>query len=211
MLKERNRFMINTLMKKNWLYVCGGMIAVIAAVLVYLRQPEDKPISIEQLLLEETKSTDIEDEEDEIDEIIVDVKGAVNRPGVYTASNQERVIDVINRAGGLSENADEMLVNFAQKVTDEMVIYIPVIGEEADGYTMQEIAGSQSANDGIININSATESELETLAGIGPSKAASIIEYREANGPFQQIEDIKKISGIGDKTFEKLKDSIKIK
>lgn len=149
------------------------------------------------------------------DELIVDVKGEIKRPGVYHSNQNERVIDVIERAGGLTDNADQTQVNFAAHVQDEMVIYIPAKGEVAAGSPGNSsvsigTTNGAGAQDGKININKADENELQNLPGIGPSKAASIIQYRQENGLFQNIEDLKKISGIGDKTFEKLKDSISV-
>ena len=122
------------------------------------------------------------------------------------------MIDIIEKAGGLLDSADKNNINFAMKVVDEMVLYIPAIGEQnpIDGWC-QRLSGSLqegSTADGKINLNSATESELQTLPGIGPSKALAILEYRETNGSFKTIEDLMEISGIGEKTFEKLKEHI---
>ncbi|KMY50869.1 helix-hairpin-helix domain-containing protein [Peribacillus loiseleuriae] len=145
----------------------------------------------------------------EREEIIkVDVKGAVNRPGVYIAAAGDRVIDLIADAGDFTKEADKDQVNLAQVVEDQMVILVPRIGDESG---LAPVTSSGGSSDGKINLNTATQAELETLTGIGPSKALSIIDYREKTGKFQSVEDLKKISGIGDKTFEKLKDSIKVK
>ncbi|MEH7353223.1 helix-hairpin-helix domain-containing protein [Neobacillus drentensis] len=147
------------------------------------------------------------------EKIMVDVKGQVKLPGVYQSNTGERVIDVIGRAGGLTDQADQTQVNFAEHVQDEMVIYIPAKGEV--GVTTQgqsggsmTASGGTSQNQGKININKANEQELQNLPGIGPAKAAAIIEYRNASGPLKVVEDLKSISGIGEKTFEKLKDLI---
>ena len=152
----------------------------------------------------------------EPENIMVDVKGQVVRPGVYQSNTGERVIDIIGRAGGLTKQADQTQVNFAQHVEDEMVIYIPGKGE--DESTIPQPTGSSGTvsvgteqKQGKININKADGQELQNLPGIGPAKAAAIIEYRNASGPFKTIEDLKNISGIGDKTFEKLKDLIVVK
>ncbi|PFO03837.1 competence protein ComEA [Bacillus sp. AFS076308] len=148
--------------------------------------------------------------------IMVDVKGQVNRPGVYQSNTGERVIDVIGRAGGLTEQADQTQVNFAEHVEDEMVIYIPGKGEEGSSLpssigTSGTVSSADGQKQGKININKADEQELQNLPGIGPAKAAAIIEFRNTSGPFKAIEDLKNISGIGDKTFEKLKDLIAVK
>jgi competence protein ComEA len=144
---------------------------------------------------------------------LVDVKGAVENPGVYEVMLDERVIDVIEKAGGLKEGADETKINFAGRVTDEMVLYIPLIGEEGENMIVSAGASSTSTSqgEGKININKATSDELQNLPGIGPSKAEAIISYREDSGLFQTIDDLKLVTGIGDKTFEKLQDQIIVK
>lgn len=148
--------------------------------------------------------------------VMVDVKGEVKTPGVYQSRQTERVIDVIRRAGGLTDQADKTQVNFAAHIQDEMVIYIPAKGESNRSVPAENAAETVAhAHTGTIsgkkiNINQADESELENLPGIGPSKAAAIVDYRKQNGSFQTIDDLKKISGIGDKSFEKLKESISV-
>ncbi|MDE3839681.1 hypothetical protein C0966_09960 [Bacillus methanolicus] len=141
--------------------------------------------------------------------IMADIKGAVKTPGVYKAEEGERVIDLIDKAGGLTSDADASKVNFSMRIADEMVIYIPKIGEEAEGFSGNSTIATGGESP-LVNINSADSSELETLPGIGPAKSAAIIEYREKNGPFKTIEDLKNISGIGEKTFEKLKNLITV-
>ena len=148
------------------------------------------------------------------EKIMVDVKGQIKQPGVYQANTGERVIDVISRAGGLTDKADQGMVNFAEHVKDEMIIYIPAKGETgisspitSSGNPGLSVGSQKEAK---ININKADETELQNLPGIGPAKAAAIIEYRNTSGPFKAVEDLKSISGIGDKTFEKLKDLIAI-
>lgn len=148
------------------------------------------------------------------EDVIIDVKGEIKLPGVYHSNQNERVIDVINRAGGLTDHADQTQVNFAAHVQDEMVIYIPAKGEVTAGPANIPAStgpsNGSSTKGGKININKADENELQNLPGIGTAKAASIIQYRQENGSFQTIEDLKKISGIGDKTFDKLKESITV-
>lgn len=204
--------------KVNKVYVAGGVLMMITA-LYFVFQPEEEPNTIfenaELLMNEEDQLTNENTPEEVIDEnVIVDVKGAVKKPGVYKAKANERVIDMINKAGGLMETADESKINFAVRVVDEMVIYVPKFGEEPaeiGGEYSDGAAAGQGKNDGKVNLNTANETELQTLPGIGPAKAAAIIEFRETNGPFKVIEDLKAISGIGDKTFEKLQEQIKVK
>jgi competence protein ComEA len=145
----------------------------------------------------------------------VDVKGAVKKPGVYAASRSDRVLDLIERAGGFAEDADREKINLAQKVADEMVIYVPKIGEEMPDFSGGTAGTGANGGEGggaeKVNINTADESLLQTLPGIGPAKAKAIIEYREENGPFRSAEDIKNVSGIGEKTFEKIAGHISVK
>jgi competence protein ComEA len=139
--------------------------------------------------------------------MMVDVKGAVKIPGVYVAEEGERVIDLIKKAGGFTIKADQNQVNLSEHVEDEMVIHVPNLGEISENL---QIGTDQSQNN-LVNINNASEIELQTLPGIGPSKALAIIEFRDTNGGFQTVNDLKKISGIGEKTFEKLEPHISIK
>ncbi|WP_210366905.1 helix-hairpin-helix domain-containing protein [Bacillus sp. REN3] len=141
--------------------------------------------------------------------MMADIKGAVVHPGVYEIADGSRIIDLIEIAGGLSKEADTSTINFAMHVNDEMSVYIPRKGEEAVN-PIDSQAAPQPGKKQTVNLNRASANELETLPGIGPSKAAAIIEYRETNGNFKTVDDLKSISGIGDKTFEKLKDSISV-
>ncbi|WP_442595062.1 helix-hairpin-helix domain-containing protein [Neobacillus sp. D3-1R] len=156
-------------------------------------------------LIEEQEQ--VKDEEKIEINIMVDVKGEVLEPGVYHATQGERVMDLIRKAGGFTKDANQNQVNLSQHIADEMVIFVPKIGEE--GAVIQNEGEIKGNN--LVNINKATEIELQTLPGIGPSKATAIIEYREKNSGFKSIEDLKEISGIGEKTFEKLESSISVK
>ncbi|WP_226656795.1 helix-hairpin-helix domain-containing protein [Guptibacillus hwajinpoensis] len=135
--------------------------------------------------------------------VLVDVKGAVETPGVYEVHANGRVKDVIQKAGGFLKEADQTQLNLAGRVADEMMIYVPLLGE-----TPVAINGNNDPS--LISINSADLTELQQLPGIGPAKAEAIIQYREENGLFGAVEDLQNISGIGEKTFEKLKDFITV-
>ncbi|MYL63002.1 hypothetical protein GLW07_06475 [Bacillus hwajinpoensis] len=152
----------------------------------------------------EDKEVSLPAKESEVTIVLVDVKGAVVTPGVYEVSANGRVKDVIQKAGGFLEEADQAQLNLAGKVIDEMMIYVPIKGETTVA------AGSVTAESGLISINTADLIELQELPGIGPAKAEAIIQYREENGPFSASEDLQNISGIGEKTFEKLKDLITV-
>ncbi|MBM7584750.1 competence protein ComEA [Bacillus pakistanensis] len=164
----------------------------------------DAPPIIEE---EVKKEINTEKEVNENTEIYVDVKGEVKNPGIYKARAGERVNDIIIRAGDFTENAQPLQVNLAQTITDEMVIYVPKIGESDSTAPIFETQGNGQSTQKI-DINSAEEAELDALPGIGPSKAAAIIEYRETNGPFKSVEDLKEVSGIGEQTLLKLKEEI---
>lgn len=140
-------------------------------------------------------------------EIVVEIKGEVIKPSIYWMKEESIIGDLIKEAGGLTEKSDVSGINRAELLKNHQLIVIPSI-DEGNGVTNNIKSGVSS--DGKININTATEGELDTLPGIGPARAAEIIIYREANGGFKSIEDIKNISGIGEKSFEKLKEKITI-
>lgn len=146
--------------------------------------------------------------------IYVDVGGEVKDPSVVELPDGSRVTDAITAAGGLTEQADLTDINRAAFVSDGEKIYIPsqVSELEDDGLSVGEGDGGGTAksSDGRININTADSTQLQELTGVGPATAEKIIDYRKQNGRFQSIEDIKNVSGIGDKTYEKLKDHIKV-
>ncbi|WP_255452130.1 Helix-hairpin-helix domain-containing protein [Sporosarcina sp. ANT_H38] len=143
--------------------------------------------------------------------IVVDVKGAVRHPGVYSMQDGDRLIDAINAAGGYLPNADSRMLNHAMKLADEFVVYVPVEGEEPLDISITPISGTNAPqDDGKVNINTADENELMTIPGVGPSKAAAIVQYRTDHGNFKSPESLMEVSGIGQKTFEKLESQITV-
>ena len=142
----------------------------------------------------------------------VDISGAVVNPGVYEVDSQTRLFQVIEMAGGLTENADVNSLNRAEIVCDGQKIIVGILGEPSAAAS--DSTGSQSAQSGItngkVNLNLAGSATLQTIPGIGPSKAERIIDYRNTNGRFRKIEDIMNITGIGEKTFESIKDYITV-
>ncbi|MCM3710830.1 helix-hairpin-helix domain-containing protein [Sporosarcina luteola] len=147
--------------------------------------------------------------------IMVDIQGAVKYPGVYSLMEGDRLIDAIHAAGGYLADADSRMLNHAMKLPDEFFIYVPREGEEVDFSTpsgsFPPQQGGGVKDDGKVNINTADVQELMTIPGIGPSKAAAILQYREEHGPFISPEAIMEVSGIGQKTFEKLESFITAK
>lgn len=168
-------------------------------------------ISLDELL-EPDSFMEGETNESEIEffPLLVDIKGAVVSPGVYELTKGDRVDDVIRKAGGLTEEANTDAVNFAQHVKDEMVVYVPVLGEEGAASLIASPTGADQQADELININNADLSTLLQLNGIGPQKAQSIIDYREANGFFKTIDELTDVSGIGLKTVEKIQNQITV-
>lgn len=153
-----------------------------------------------------------EEQEDSEEEIGVYICGAVKNPGVYTLKKDTRLADALSLAGGTIPEADLDRINLAKKLTDEEKVYIPKKGEKIEE---EQVTGTSSMNQGTsisgkVNINTATTAELDTLPGIGPSYAQRIIDYRNKNGGFKDIEEVKNVSGIGDKRFENIKDMITV-
>ncbi|WP_314720513.1 helix-hairpin-helix domain-containing protein [Parvimonas micra] len=144
-------------------------------------------------------------------EIYVHIDGEVKNPGVYKMKIGDRVNDAIQAAGGLTEDAEKGKINLATKLKDEMKIHIYKIGETNKDSSNESSDDNKSDgnNSKLININTASKEELCKLTGIGENKAKLIIEYREKN-KFTKIEDITKVSGIGKKTFEKIKNDITV-
>ena len=146
-------------------------------------------------------------------EIVVYVAGAVNRPGVVQLAEGARAKDAVDACGGFLPTADTNGVNLAQKLKDGVQVTVPekapvaAEGRAAQGAPTASGA-SRSLPDGMVNINTADEKELDKLPGIGPAMAKRIIEYRTENGAFQSPEEIKRVKGIGDAKYEKMKDKI---
>lgn len=142
------------------------------------------------------------------------IDGCVNKPGVYSFKKDDRIKDIVKLAGGFTQDADTKNVNLAMKLKDEMKIHIPSKTETSkeqnnDTQSSDIVTIKDNNSSNLVNINTADSNKLQTLPGIGPSKAKKIIEFREKN-QFKKIEEIKNVDGIGDKTFESLKSLITI-
>ena len=147
------------------------------------------------------------------EEIVVHITGQVANEGIIRIKKDSRIADVIEKAGGTTKEADLSKVNLAYQVKDGQKIYIPNINDKEVQKHIEEDAGEniiveEKESGNKVNINTATQAELETLSGIGPSTALKIINYRIENGEFKQIEDLKEVPGIGDSKFESLKEAI---
>lgn len=212
-----------------FILVGGGVISYFS----FFNEKDSKPK--EKIVLQKKKemvkkNKKQELEENIVKEIMVDVKGFVVNPGIYKLKEESRVIDAINAAGGVLEGADTSVLNLSKKLKDEMVIIVYSSYQVENFKKVKE--EEQQTQDGCINgvnevendacieengeekestlvsINTATLEELMTLEGIGEAKAKSIIAYREEHGPYQAIEDLLNVSGIGESLLAKIKENI---
>lgn len=204
------------------------VIIVIIAATIILILIHEKLIKNEDFIETNIDLNIMQTEENVIDDensgkIIIYITGEIQKEGVYELKENSRVLDAIEIAGGLKENANIEDINLAQILEDESKIYIPNKNDENIKNDNQNNIDNISKNttetikkDGTIiksekiNINTASQTELETLPGIGPSTALKIVNYRKEKGKFKNIEDIKNVSGIGESKFSKIKDLIKI-
>ena len=163
--------------------------------------------------IEVVKINNNENKENETPEvknkIVVEIKGEVVKPDVYLLDEGSIIKDLIDIADGLTEEADISNINRAKELSNHELIIIYNINDEDRDNTNYALENDTESNN-IININTATESELQSIPGVGEVKAKSIIIYREKNGGFKKIEEIKSVDGIGEKTFEKIKEFIKL-
>ena len=164
----------------------------------------------------------VENNKEETEQIIIHIAGEVKNPGIVKIKEGARIADVIEMAGGLTDKANITNINLAYVIEDGQKITIPSKEKENQNEYISSESGQgvieetpktnlESNENTIVNINKASKEELQTLQGIGESTAQKIIDYREQNGNFKQIEDIKNVPGIGDSKFEAIKESIKVK
>lgn len=200
--------------KKLVLLATAGVLLFVLLWLVF--RPSEEAVQEEILFSTEESSTVASSSQAET-EWFVDLKGAVAHPGMYRINEGMRLMDVIEQAGGFTEEADRNQVNLAKLLSDQEIVYVPKNGEEVPA--MQQAAAAPTDSPQLtnssedtekININTADATQLQQLSGIGEKRAQDIINYREENGSFQSVEDLMKVSGIGQKTLEKLRNSITI-
>lgn len=211
------------------------IIAIITLYVLNFESVEEEKIEPQILQV----NNDITEEKEEISKIKVDIKGYVKKSGVYEIEENSRVIDVINKAGGLKEGANTDYINLSKVVKDQDVIIIYSNKEieelnsneenkiyieykcecpdtindactDKEEIVNEKLEETSNTKDGKVSINEGNIEDLMTLEGIGESKAKSIIEYRESNGPFETLEDIMNVSGIGESAYSKIKDNIKL-
>ena len=172
-------------------------------------QAEVTTVSKDSVREKEEKSQKSETEEVvEQDLITVDVKGAVKSPGIYDLPVGSRINDAVQKAGGLTDNADSKSINLAQRISDEALVYVPT-KEEATSQEAHSNASNTKENKKV-NLNKASLEELKQVKGLGAKRAQDIIDHRESNGKFKSVDELKKVSGIGAKTIEKLKEYVTV-
>ena len=225
----------------KWIVIFIIIILIIGYIIIKcsLNNNESVEVVLDEFDLEFNENINIKEEREDLaiassKNFYVDIKGAVLNPGVYEIEENKKVIDVVNLAGGFTDNADTSLINLAKKVVDEMVIIIYTVEEVKNSKEPEtvfkiiekecvcpEINNDACINNGIsnetetgdlgvVNINTASLDELLTLTGIGESKANAIIEYRESFGLFTTKEDIMNVDGIGESLYEKIKENITV-
>ncbi len=202
---------IETLKENKKIVIAGG--CILALIIVFagffaLNYKNNKALEeLKALSDQEENSEEIEAEDNQT--LIVDIGGEVKNPMIAQLPTGSRIDDAITAAGGTTEKADLSNINRAQVLEDGQKIYIP---STDDSDSQASINGSSSStassSNQKVNINTATDEQLRTLSGVGPATAEKIINFRTKEGAFKSIEDLKNVDGIGDKTFEKLKDKI---
>ncbi|UDF15203.1 helix-hairpin-helix domain-containing protein [Bacillus pumilus] len=203
-------------LKKYSLYIGAGLMGAIIITFFLLAGNKGSTREPSVLKGDQDKQVTLENKQEKTDNesssIFVEIKGAVKKPGVYTFQSDARVEEVIRRAGGFTSKADTIEINQAAKLEDSMMIYVRKQGEaEREAQTAGADAPSGNEKSQGVNVNQADAAELQTINGIGPAKAEAIITYREEHGEFQQIEDLRNISGFGEKTIERLKNELTVK
>ena len=201
---------------KKILSIIGGVLAVIVIILVG-RGMMASSTKEKVMVTNAVNTTRVEETTTMIPQnCYVDIKGEVLRPGVYEFSCESRIQEVIKKAGGFTEEADETKINLAQKISDQMQIIVPNLhSKQEGGVTEGNSEKGNSSNStpsnskkGTVNINTATLEELQTIKGIGKKKAEAILQYRKEHGAFRTKEDLLQVKGIGKKALEAIESQV---
>ena len=201
---------------KKILSIIGGVLAVIVIIFVG-RGMMASPTKEKVMVTNAVNTTRVEETTTMIPQnCYVDIKGEVLRPGVYEFSCESRIQEVIKKAGGFTEEADETKINLAQKITDQMQMIVPNLHSKQEGGVTE--GNSEKGNtsnttpsnskQGTVNINTATLEELQTIKGIGKKKAEAILQYRKEHGAFRTKEDLLQVKGIGKKALEAIESQV---
>ena len=201
---------------KKVLSIIGGVVAVIVIILVG-RGMMASSMKEKVMVTNAVNTTRVEETTAMMPQnCYVDIKGEVLRPGVYEFSCVSRIQDVIKKAGGFTEEADETKINLAQKITDQMQIIVPNLHSKQEGGVTEgnsekgNLSNTTPSNSkqGTVNINTATLEELQTIKGIGKKKAEAILQYRKEHGAFRTKEDLLRVKGIGKKALEAIESQV---
>ena len=201
---------------KKVLSIIGGVLAVIVIIFVG-RGMMASPTKEKVMVTNAVNTTRVEEATTMMPQnCYVDIKGEVLRPGVYEFSCESRIQEVIKKAGGFTEEADETKINLAQKISDQMQIIVPNLhSKQEEGVTEGNYEKGNSSNttpsnskQGTVNINTATLEELQTIKGIGKKKAEAILQYRKEHGAFRSKEDLLQVKGIGKKALEAIESQV---
>lgn len=201
---------------KNILSIIGGVLAVIVIILVG-RGMMASPTKEKVMVTNAVNTTRVEETTTMMPQnCYVDIKGEVLHPGVYEFSCESRMQEVIKKAGGFTEEADETKINLAQKISDQMQMIVPNVHSKQEGGVTE--GNSEKGNtsnttpsnskQGTVNINTATLEELQTIKGIGKKKAEAILQYRKEHGAFRTKEDLLQVKGIGKKALEAIESQV---
>ena len=201
---------------KKVLSIIGGVLAVIVIILVG-RGMMASSMKEKVMVTNAVNTTRVEETTTIMPQnCYVDIKGEVLRPGVYEFSCESRMQDLIKKAGGFTEEADETKINLAQKITDQMQIVVPNLHSKQEGGVTEgnsekgNLSNTTPSNlkQGTVNINTATLEELQTIKGIGKKKAEAILQYRKEHGAFRTKEDLLQVKGIGKKALEAIESQV---
>ena len=201
---------------KNILSIIGGVLAVIVIILVG-RGMMASPTKEKVMVTNAVNTTRVEETTTMMPQnCYVDIKGEVLHPGVYEFSCESRMQEVIKKAGGFTEEADETKINLAQKISDQMQIIVPNLHSKQEGGVTEgnsekgNMSNTTPSNSkqGTVNINTATLEELQTIKGIGKKKAEAILQYRKEHGAFRTKEELLQVKGIGKKALEAIESQV---
>ena len=201
---------------KKVLSIIGGVLAVIVIILVG-RGMMASSTKEKVMVTNAVNTTRVEETTTMMPQnCYVDIKGEVLRPGVYEFSCESRIQEVIKKAGGFTEEADEIKINLAQKISDQMQIIVPNLNSKQEGGVTEgnsekgNLSNTTPSNlkQGTVNINTAMLEELQTIKGIGKKKAEAILQYRKEHGAFRTKEDLLQVKGIGKKALEAIESQV---
>ena len=201
---------------KKVLSIISGVLAVIVIILVG-RGMMASPTKEKVMVTNAVNTTRVEETTTMMPQnCYVDIKGEVLKPGVYEFSCESRMQDVLKKAGGFTEEADETKINLAQKISDQMQIIVPNLNSKQEGGVTEgnsekgNLSNTTLSNSkqGTVNINTATLEELQTIKGIGKKKAEAILQYRKEHGAFRTKEDLLQVKGIGKKALEAIESQV---